>query len=397
MQFPGDDDWTALSAAWQAAQLVEATPASGQPPSSEAPSVGPAESASATATRVTDVSAAPSAGPESSPGAAFHQWASGATASSQYGSDTWSATQATGPTATTEYGSRPTAWAPAAQDAGPAWLELTFDEPVIPSEVVVFESSGNGFVASVELWDATTESWVTAWQGQDQSPEFVIGFSPDLTSNDFATDRVRVNIDTDVEGWNEIDAVALIGTPTSTAATASAAPSPGASSGPVGASPAPSAPAEAFVGALLEQWASQAAASSEYSSSDWSAAQATGPATITAYGDYADAWAPAMGDGGPAWLELTYDTAVVPSEVVVWETYGNGFVTRIQAWDDASQAWVTLWKGTDDSPPEVFGFSPPLTPVDFATDRLRIDIDTDVPEWQEVDGVALYGSVPEAP
>lgn len=53
--------------------------------------------------------------------------------------------------------------------------------------------------------------------------------------------------------------------------------------------------------------------------------------------------------------------------------------------------------GTDDSPPEVFGFSPLLTPLGFATDRLRIVIGTDMPEWQEVDGVTLVGSVPEAP
>ena len=220
---PGAEDWAGLHAAWQAAQLVDVTPAMGAPMSPEASSAPPAASSappaassappaaveSAVATREETETAPPGTLPEPSTGTAtepagtMRQWASGATASSQFGETGWSAAQATGPTDTTVYGDQQTAWAPESRDGGPAWLELTYDVPVIPSEVVVFESSGNGFVTSVELWDAATESWITAWEGQDQSPEFVIGFSPDLDPVDFATDRVRVNIDTDVEGWNE--------------------------------------------------------------------------------------------------------------------------------------------------------------------------------------------------
>jgi hypothetical protein len=43
----------------------------------------------------------------------------------------------------------------------------------------------------------------------------------------------------------------------------------------------------------------------------------------------------------------------------------------------------------------VVGFSPELGPVDFATDRVRVDVDTTVPGWNEVDAVALVGRVPE--
>jgi hypothetical protein len=209
---PGADDWAGLHAAWQAAQLVDATPALG-PVASEAPvSSAPASNAPVASMPAAAGSTAPS--PASSgavAGESLYQWASEATASSQYGSTAWSAQQATGPADTTVYGDQQTAWAPSASDAGMEWLELTYDVAVIPSEVVIFETSANGFVTQVELWDPSTEAWVTAWEGQDTSPEFVIGFSPDLTPADFATDRVRVHIDTAVPGWNEVDAVALVG------------------------------------------------------------------------------------------------------------------------------------------------------------------------------------------
>jgi hypothetical protein len=140
-----------------------------------------------------------------------------------------------------------------------------------------------------------------------------------------------------------------------------------------------------------------ATASSEYGAEDWSAAQATGEPDTPDYGDYATAWAPAVSDGGPAWLELGYEQAVIPSEIVIWETSGNGFVTRVEAWDTDAGAWATLWEGADTSPQFVVGFSPDLEVVDIPTDRLRISIDTDVPDWNEVDAVALVGMLPDEP
>jgi hypothetical protein len=203
---PGAEDWAGLHAAWQEAQLVDATPLMEEPVSTQAPS-----QPEGSAPPPVD-GAPPSTRPAADAGETLYQWASVATASSEYGNDSWGAVQATGPTDTTDYGDQTTAWAPQAQDAGMEWLELTYDTPVIPSEVVVYESSGNGFVTAVEVWDEAAQAWLTVWQGDDQSPEFVIGFSPDITPVDVPVDRVRVHIDTAVPGWNEVDAVALVGT-----------------------------------------------------------------------------------------------------------------------------------------------------------------------------------------
>jgi hypothetical protein len=178
------------------------------------------------------------------------------------------------------------------------------------------------------------------------------------------------------------------------AARLGAAAEPGTSAAPMPTDPevADAAPA----GSTLTQWASGATASSQYSDDHWSATQATGAPDAPGYGDSGSAWAPQYEDAGQEWLELSYATAVVPAEVVIWETSGNGFVRFVEAYDPAS-GWVVLWQGMDDSPAEVHGFRPTLAPMDVATDRIRITIDTTVPGWNEIDAVELMGSLPEEP
>jgi hypothetical protein len=213
VQVPGSDDFAALESAWLAARLdADAAPASGTPESMSPtlPPAGPVSSAPAPSSP--SATGPTTAAVPSLPAGTLNQWAISATASSEYGSDAWSAQQATGAPDTTQYGDFVTAWAPSGQDIGAAWLELTYETPVIPAEVVIWETSGNGFVTRVQAWDEASGAWVTLWEGEDGSPEFVVGFSPDLTPVTFATQRLRMDIDTDMPGWNEVDAVALIGT-----------------------------------------------------------------------------------------------------------------------------------------------------------------------------------------
>ena len=141
------------------------------------------------------------------------QWASSASASSEYGADSWSANQATGEPDTSDYGDVATAWAPSGADVGIQWLEVGYDVPVRPTEVVIWELSGAGFVTLLEALDERSEEWVTLWEGSDGSPDFLVGFSPPLAGTDVVTDTLRVTIDTAVPGWNEFDAVGLFGVP----------------------------------------------------------------------------------------------------------------------------------------------------------------------------------------
>jgi hypothetical protein len=143
----------------------------------------------------------------------------------------------------------------------------------------------------------------------------------------------------------------------------------------------------------IEQWATSATASSQYGDDDWSAEQATGAPDSHDYGDESTAWAPANKDGTTEWLSLDYAQAVMPTGLHVVESDAPGFVRRIEAWDEATSAWSTLWQGSDPTPAGAIGdFSPPLTAVDWPTRRIRVTIDTTVPDWNEIDAVALVGN-----
>lgn len=141
------------------------------------------------------------------------QWATSAEASSQYGDEDWSAQQATGEPDTLDGGDTPTAWAAAFADSEAESLVLAFDVPVIPAGIEIYENYNPGAIARIEVLDPNTDEWVVVWEGTAETAgEDVAVFSPALTAVDFATSQVRLTIDEPaIVGWNEIDAVKLIG------------------------------------------------------------------------------------------------------------------------------------------------------------------------------------------
>jgi hypothetical protein len=144
------------------------------------------------------------------------QWAVSATASSSYndakGSDNWSPQQAAGAPDVDNYGDNGKAWAPKTPDGGIEWLDLTYAKPVHAREVRVRESAGSGAVIKVELFDPAGTAH-TVWQGNDPTKELnylELKFAP----TDYLANRVKITLATNiVPGWNEIDAVQLVGKP----------------------------------------------------------------------------------------------------------------------------------------------------------------------------------------
>jgi hypothetical protein len=141
------------------------------------------------------------------------QWAVGATASSEYGSDDWSARQATGAPDTTECGDIRTAWASATSD-GVDWLEVSFATAVVPTEINIRETYSPGSIARVEVRDERG-SYHTVWEAVpapvEQCPRVL---TIPVSGVDVRVNAVRINLDQRVEGyWNEIDAVELVGQP----------------------------------------------------------------------------------------------------------------------------------------------------------------------------------------
>ncbi len=143
------------------------------------------------------------------------QWAIQATASSTYndaqGTAAWSANQTTGAPNVDTYGDNGAAWAPKTPDGGIEWLDLKFPKPVNATEVRVRESCGSGAVIKIEVFDEQGGAHAV-WSGNDPTTGLnylIVKF----TKTAFKTDRVKVTLATNVvPGWNEIDAVQLIGT-----------------------------------------------------------------------------------------------------------------------------------------------------------------------------------------
>jgi hypothetical protein len=142
------------------------------------------------------------------------QWAIQATASSTYndaqGAASWSANQATGVPNVDTYGDNGNAWTSKTPDGGIEWLDLKYPRPVHATEVRVRESCGSGAVIRIEVFDEQGAAHAV-WQGNDPTTElnYLMVKFPKTT---FKTDRVKVTLATNViPGWNEIDAVQLVG------------------------------------------------------------------------------------------------------------------------------------------------------------------------------------------
>ena len=70
-------------------------------------------------------------------------------------------------------------------------------------------------VIAVLAYNADADEWTPLWEGEAAPTEEAIRvFSPEITPPGFATNAIRLVLDTAaVEGWNEIDAVQLVGRP----------------------------------------------------------------------------------------------------------------------------------------------------------------------------------------
>ncbi len=138
----------------------------------------------------------------------------------------------------------------------------------------------------------------------------------------------------------------------------------------------------------LDQWAVSAVASSEWSDTAWSAAQATGAPELAGCDSVETNWSPLAGGTDAEWLELSYPTAVRAMGVRVFESgIQQGFVTRIDLRDTGGQLH-TVWSGTD--PTECGGeLARFWTPTTDLVDGVIVY--TQVAEWEEIDAVELIG------
>jgi len=144
----------------------------------------------------------------------LYQWGLSAEASTEFANPEWGAEQAAGIPDAPGCGDYQNAWASAASDSV-ATLEVAFSRLVYPLEIVIHESYNPDQVAKVEVFDPETGGYYAVMQ---KNPVQVDRPCPyqlvvPVDGIDFKTNLVRITVDQSQLGlgWNEIDAVQLIG------------------------------------------------------------------------------------------------------------------------------------------------------------------------------------------
>jgi len=148
-------------------------------------------------------------------GQQIRQWAIDAVASSEYANPEWSSMQATGAPDTIRCGDYQTAWASAGSDSI-GWLEVKFPVAVHVTGVNIIQSFNPNQVVKVELlgpFDRAFEIYNQSAIQVDQPCPYTLPIPIEKTEGRF--DTVRIKLDQSILGlgWNQIDAVELVGQP----------------------------------------------------------------------------------------------------------------------------------------------------------------------------------------
>ena len=125
----------------------------------------------------------------------------------------WSASQALGAPNTVSYGDIDTAWAPGPLNGTLENITLGFLTPTYSTGAMVRETYGNGFVYQIDALDSSNILH-TVWTGVDPSlPGTPVDFSVSWAQTSFLTTGLKIytNTDHDLNAWEEIDAVQLVG------------------------------------------------------------------------------------------------------------------------------------------------------------------------------------------
>jgi hypothetical protein len=122
----------------------------------------------------------------------------------------WSPLKATGPADADPSRDDPNAWASAQPDMGLQWLELGYAQPLRCSALRIHEVNAAGAIASVIAFDDSGREH-NLWAGSDPLTVPAV-FEIPIPTTSYRVKRVRLVLDTNrTPGWNEIDAVQLLG------------------------------------------------------------------------------------------------------------------------------------------------------------------------------------------
>ncbi|MCA1962781.1 MAG: carboxypeptidase regulatory-like domain-containing protein, partial [Prosthecobacter sp.] len=152
--------------------------------------------------------------------------------------------------------------------------------------------------------------------------------------------------------------------------------------------------AQAGAGGTVSQWASRVVGfSSQWSTTDWSAAQALGAPDTTSAGDFPTAWSPATTTSSPEYLHLGFATPVYATSVRVRETFSAPFVTGIELVEPNGTVHVLSPIPADTTvAPGYYTVTFPATP--YLVDAVIVR--TAKSGYEEIDAVELTGNTPSS-
>lgn len=146
------------------------------------------------------------------------QWAATATASSAYNDAkdqaSYSAWQVTGAPNVQHYGDDGNSWASQTSDGGIETLQVGFTKPVHATDIRIRQNNAPGAIIKIELID-DQNGVHSVYSGVDSNKypaDTIVWFDQAFEKTTYVVTGAKITLATNaVPGWNEIDAVQLVG------------------------------------------------------------------------------------------------------------------------------------------------------------------------------------------
>lgn len=141
----------------------------------------------------------------------------------------------------------------------------------------------------------------------------------------------------------------------------------------------------------ISQFATDAKASSQYSQPGWAAVQAIGAPNTVNCGDFSSAWA-SLSSSGKDWILLTYAQPVIPTRIIIYQTYHPGAVSQVDVVDEAGNS-IMVYQAV----PAITSQCPDILEIEVKdvntlVRSVRVIIDqSNHNGWNQIDAVQLLG------
>jgi hypothetical protein len=138
--------------------------------------------------------------------------------------------------------------------------------------------------------------------------------------------------------------------------------------------------------------------SSQYGTTagQWSALDALGPPNTFTYGGHGTAWANALQDMIPAeqFIHVGYATPIYATGLSIRETFGVGFVRKVELFDASNTLRNTINVVDDSSGEAISTLDVSFPETEYLVASVKVFIDTSGPGYELIDSIALWGASP---